>query len=462
MNALERRSVAALAALYCFRMLGLFMVLPLLSLYADDLAGTTPVLLGLAIGIYGLTQALLQIPLGMLSDRIGRFPVLLCGLGMFAAGSFLAGQAESIQGVIFGRILQGAGAISSTIMALVADLTRDEQRTKAMALLGISIGLSFAMALILGPLLAARGGLPLVFNATGLMALLGAAVVVVAVPRVRRVPTHGEVGTVPRLLWRTVKDPNLLRLNTGVFMLHFVLMASFVGVPLVLEQELGVNRDGHWKIYLPAMVLSLVGMALLIMLAERGGRLRLALGLGIFGLAGSQLLAGGGFGFWAFCFGLWVYFTAFNYLEAALPSLVSKAVYAGGKGTALGVYATFQFLGAFAGGAAGGLALAWGGVPAVLGLCAAIALLWLPFALGMSPPQELVNRVVRLPADDVEARALLDRIRNAEGVVDMLVMEEECTVYLKVHADRFDDVVISHRENEPADVAVPQTSGQTV
>ena len=441
MNALERRSVAALASLYCFRMLGLFMVLPLLSLYVDELKGTTPLLLGLAVGIYGLTQALLQIPLGMLSDRIGRLPIVIAGLAVFALGSFVAAQAETIHGVIFGRVLQGAGAISSTIMALVADLTRDEQRTKAMALLGISIGVSFALALILGPLLASRGGLSLVFNATGCMALMGVLVAFFAVPRVRRVATHGEVGTVPGLLWRTVTDRSLLRFNTGVFTLHFILMASFVALPLVLEQQLGVSRTTHWKIYLPVMALSLVGMALLMAknfyVADRG-RLRLALGIGVTGLAAAQLLASGSFGMVGFWLGLWLYFTAFNYLEAALPSLVSKAVYAGGKGTALGVYATFQFLGAFFGGGTGGLALELGGVPAVLALCAAVALLWFPVAVSTRPPRDLSNLLIRLPGDAGEARAMLEGLRGAKGVADMLVMEEEGTVYLKVDAGHFD------------------------
>jgi predicted MFS family arabinose efflux permease len=461
MNALERRSVAALATLYCFRMLGLFMVLPLLSLYVDELEGTTPLLLGLAVGIYGLTQALLQIPLGMLSDRIGRLPIVVAGLAMFALGSFVAAQAETIHGVIFGRILQGAGAISSTIMALVADLTRDEQRTKAMALLGISIGVSFALALILGPLLASHGGLSLVFNATGCMALLGVLVAFFAVPRVRRVATHGEVGTVPGLLWRTVTDRSLLRFNTGVFVLHFILMASFVGLPLVLEQKLGVSRTTHWKIYLPVMALSLVGMALLIMLADRRGRLRLALGIGVFGLAAAQLLASGSYGMAGFWLGLWLYFTAFNYLEAALPSLVSKAVYAGGKGTALGVYATFQFLGAFFGGGAGGLALDLGGIPAVLALCAVVALLWFPVAVGTRPPRDLTNLVIRLPGDAVEARAVIDGLREAEGVADMLVMEEERTVYLKVDAGNFDTSRVEQVVSENFAGQIPPMRGQT-
>ncbi|MEM0954800.1 MAG: MFS transporter [Pseudomonadota bacterium] len=438
MNALERRSVVALAALYCFRMLGLFMVLPLLTLYGSELTGSTPFLLGLAIGIYGLTQSVLQVPLGMLSDRIGRIPVLVGGLAVFALGSFVAATATSIEGVVLGRLLQGAGAISSTIMALVADLTRDEQRTKAMALVGISIGVSFAIAILLGPALAAAGGLSLVFNMTGVMAIIGILVVLLAIPRVRRVGTHGEVGTVPALLWRTVTDFSLFRLYFGVFTLHFILMAAFVALPLILEQDLGIARAGHWKVYLPIVLLSVAGMVPLIVLSDRIGRLRLALGLGVGGLALSQLLASGVLGLAVFCLGLWLYFTTFNYLEAALPSLVSKTVYAGGKGTALGVYATFQFLGAFVGGAAGGIAMEVGGTQAVLATCTVVALCWLPLALSTRAPRNLTNRVLRLPEDSQQAENLLARLPSLPGVADMLLIAEEATVYLKVDESVFD------------------------
>ena len=209
------------------------------------------------------------------------------------------------------------------------------------------------------------------------------------------------------------------------------------------------------------MALSLIGMALLIMLAERKGRLRLALGIGVLGLAAAQLLAGGGYGMVGFWFGLWLYFTAFNYLEAALPSLVSKAVYAGGKGTALGVYATFQFLGAFFGGGAGGLALELGGIPAVLALCAGAALLWFPIAVSTAPPRDLTNLVIRLPSGADDARAVLEGLRGAEGVADMLVMEEEGAVYLKVDAGRFDRSMVEQGAAGNVAERIPPIGGQT-
>lgn len=444
MTALEKRTVAALAGLYSFRMLGLFMVLPLLSLYGTKLAGSTAFLVGLALGAYGLTQAMLQIPLGMLSDRIGRVPVIVFGLALFGIGSLCAAQAESIYGVIAGRLLQGAGAIAGTVMALLADLTSDRQRTKAMAAIGVSIGLSFAVALVLGPLLAARGGLGLVFNVTAALAGLGIPIVLFAVPRARRVrPARGETGTIPRLLSRSLLDPRLVRFNLGVFTLHLVLMALFLTIPPIMENQLGLHRDSHWKVYLAAVALSVAGMVPLMVLAERGGRVRLA-----FLLALSMLLAalagiGGGFGAIGFYGGLWLFFVGFNYLEASLPSLVSKTVRAGGKGTALGIYATFQFLGAFVGGAGGGWLMEMYGATGVFVLSGIAVAIWWLSSLAMKPPRDLVDLFVRLPDRPAAEQDWAARLRGAPGVADLLVLAEENTVCLKVDEDVFDRRILS-------------------
>ena len=261
MTALERRTVGSLALLYSFRMLGLFMVLPLLALYAADMPGATPSLIGLALGIYGLTQALLQIPFGWLSDRVGRKPVIIGGLLLFALGSVVAGMADSVTGIILGRTLQGAGAIASTVMALVADLTREEQRTKAMAIVGMSIGLSFAVALVLGPAVAAAGGLSAVFWFTAVLAIVGIVIVILLVPSPPAIGAeHSDVGTRAVLVGRSLRDPALARLNFGVFVLHFILMASFLVVPGFLEQTAGIDRERHWMVYLPALLLSIAGM----------------------------------------------------------------------------------------------------------------------------------------------------------------------------------------------------------
>ena len=383
MTALERRSVSSLALLYSFRMLGLFMVLPLLSLYAGDMPGATPSLIGLALGAYGLTQAGLQLPLGWLSDQVGRKPVIIGGLLVFALGSVLAATADSLWGIVIGRAVQGAGAIAATVMALVADLTSTEQRTKAMAIVGMSIGLSFAVALVLGPVIAAVGGLASVFWVTALLAGGGIAIVALLVPTPDAGGVmHSDVGARPRLFGRALRDLALLRLNFGVFSLHFILMACFLVVPGALEQLAGVDRAHHWQVYLPVLVLSVVGMLPLMRIAERGGRPRemflcgialLALAIPMLGLASSAMVL---------YLALWLFFVGFNYLEATLPSQVSKSVFAGGKGTALGIYSTCQFLGTFAGGAGGGWLVQHFGQLSLVGLCLGLALAWWLLMLG--------------------------------------------------------------------------------
>ncbi len=382
MTPLERRTVSSLALLYSFRMLGLFMVLPLLALYATDLPGADPLTIGLALGVYGLSQAVLQIPLGWLSDRIGRKPVIVGGLLVFVLGSVVAAMADSIYGVVAGRALQGMGAIASTIMALVADLTREEQRTKAMAMVGMSIGLSFAVALVLGPLVAAAGGLAAVFWFTAVLAVAGVSIVTLVVPTPEQGQVHSDVGARQGLFARSLRDAGLMRLNMAVFSLHFILMALFLVVPGLLLDVAGLGRDSHWMVYLPALLLSIAGMVPMMILAERKGRLREMFLLAIIllmvamGMIASAQLAP------VLYVGMCLFFVGFNYLEATLPSLVSKMVFAGGKGTALGIYSTCQFLGAFAGGALGGWLVKVGGEMAIvtfsIGLAVICLLLFLP------------------------------------------------------------------------------------
>ena len=274
MSGSETRAASGLALVFAFRMLGMFMVLPVLATYGMDLAGATPALIGLAIGAYGLTQAIFQIPFGVISDRIGRRPVIYLGLIVFALGSVLASQADSIWGVIAGRILQGAGAISAAVMALLSDLTREQHRTKAMAMIGMTIGLSFAVAMVVGPLLTRAFGLSGLFLATGGMALLGIVIVMFMVPRSTGPLQHRESGVARQALLPTLKHPDLLRLDLGIFVLHAMLMSSFVALPLALVEKAGLPKEQHWWVYLTALLISFFAMIPFIIYGEKKRKMK--------------------------------------------------------------------------------------------------------------------------------------------------------------------------------------------
>jgi MFS family permease len=380
MSAAEIRASAALASIFALRMFGLFLILPVFAVHARGMpGGESAVLIGLALGIYGLTQGVLQIPMGAASDRYGRKQVIVAGLVVFAVGSFVAAAAETVLWVIVGRALQGAGAISAAVTAFVADSTRDEHRTKAMALVGASIGLTFAVSLVAGPLLYASIGMGGLFALTGLLALAGIAVVLWVVPAAPPKIEHEDVAH-----WREVAfDRQLLRLNAGIFTLHAVQMAMFVVVPVLLV-ELGLPLAQHWKIYLPAVLASFVLMMPPIMMAERRGRLRLLL------LAAGVLMVIVQFGLRWFAptvtaLALWlvVFFVAFNILEATFPSLTSRLAPASARGLALGIYNTTQAIGLAAGAVVGGwLAQHFGGGSVFVFAALAMAA-WVALALGM-------------------------------------------------------------------------------
>ncbi|UVE17315.1 MFS transporter [Pseudomonas sp. LS44] len=435
----ETRAASGLALVFAFRMLGMFMVLPVLATYGMDLAGATPALIGLAIGAYGLTQAVLQIPFGMLSDRIGRRPVIYVGLLIFAAGAVLAANADSIWGVIAGRILQGAGAISAAVMALLSDLTREQHRTKAMAMIGMSIGVSFAVAMVTGPLLTRAFGLSGLFWVTAGMALVGIAIVALMVPRSAGPLQHRESGVAREAFAATLRHPDLLRLDLGIFVLHAILMASFIALPLSLVENGGLPKEEHWWVYLTALLVGFFGMIPFIIYGEKKRQMKRVL----FGAVAVLMLCE--LFFWRFgtslralVLGTVAFFTAFNLLEASLPSLISKVSPAGGKGTAMGVYSTSQFLGAAAGGILGGWLFQHGGLGVVFLGCAALCAIWLAFAVTMREPPYVTS--LRLPLSPVAVRdaGLIERLLAVDGVTDAVVVVEEAALYIKVDSEQLD------------------------
>lgn len=385
MNARERRATAGLAGIFTVRMLGLALILPVFAIYAEQLAGHTPFLIGLALGIYGLTQALLQIPFGIASDRFGRKPVIITGLLIFMLGSVVAAMATTIEGVIVGRALQGAGAVAAAVIALLADLTRDEQRTKAMAVVGMSIGASFILALFLGPMLYDVVSVPGIFWLTAILALIGIAILVLFIPTpVRAVPHAPPLSQLKDAL----KDRRLARLNFGIFVLHAVMTAIFVVVPLLLVNKAGIAGSKHWQIYPPVLLASLVIMIPLLVIAERKRKLHRIFPFAILLLAVSQgVIHWGQNSVWGIAIGLWLFFGAFNALEALMPSLVSRLAPVDGKGAAVGVFSSSQFFGAFVGGAIGGAVFGAFGGSAVFLFSAILLLFWFAAALGMGDIQ---------------------------------------------------------------------------
>ena len=385
MTPVERRASLSLASIFALRMLGLFLVLPVFALEAAKYpGGDDPALIGLTMGIYGLTQGLLQIPFGLASDRLGRKRVIVAGLLLFAAGSFVAAGADSLMGLLVGRCLQGAGAVSAAVTALLADQTRDEVRTKAMALVGASIGLMFALSLLLAPLLVAYIGLGGLFGLTGALALAGVAVVVWAVP-----PEPRKHKDMPRgRLSEVLAHAGLLRLNFGVFVLHAVQLAMWVAIPALLVQA-GLPKADHWWVYLPAVLASFVVMGATLFPLERRGYLRAVFlaAIGLIALVQLGLLwsaASPDIGLLAFL--LFVFFCGFNVLEASQPSLASRVAPAHARGAALGVYNTLQSLGFFAGGALGGWLVKNMGVQGLFVACLAGMVLWLLVAWPMKAP----------------------------------------------------------------------------
>lgn len=440
MNSTEKRAALTLSSVFALRMLGLFMLLPVFALVGQNLTGFTPALIGFAIGAYGLTQAIFQIPFGWMSDRFGRKPIILFGLVLFAIGSLVAAFSDHIYGVIAGRLLQGCGAIASAIMALAADLSRDEQRTKIMASIGMSIGAAFALAMILGPTLTELVGLNGLFMVIAALALIAMLVIYFLTPNpdaqfVQRdaIATRGEFS-------RIFSDRQLMRLNFGIFTLHFLLTSFFVAFPNRLA-GLGVQLADHSWIYLLTMVAAVVLMLPMIIIAEKNRQHARVMLLGVLLIAAVQF----SFGMFSFPLTLVVvamviYFTGFNLMEALLPSMISRIAPLSGKGTALGVYSTSQFAGAFLGGPVAGLIIQYHGMDGVYLVGGVMALLWAVLLLGLKNPPALTAYTLTMPDVAKDAfPSLVQEIKAIEGVSEAIALPEAGAVYLKVDKKTLDN-----------------------
>ncbi len=439
MTPTELRATLSLASIYGLRMLGMFLILPIFAIYASTLPDKpTSLMVGLALGAYGLTQALFQLPFGMASDKYGRKPMIYLGLAIFAIGSMVAALAMNIEGIIIGRAIQGAGAVSAVVTALVADLTRDEHRTKAMATIGGTIGIAFALSLVGGPILNQWIGVPGIFALTGFLTLAAIAVVKFVVPDPVHSHYHSDASTAPAKLKDVLKNTQLLRLNYGIFALHAAQMAMFVVVPFAIVKSSGIHENQHWLIYLPVVLISFTLMVPTIIYAEKQNKMKLVFVATIAMMLLAQLMFSEMIQhFWGIVASLTIYFIAFNVLEASLPSMISKIAPASAKGTAMGVYNTSQSLGIFVGGAMGGYLSHVYSFASVFVFCGVLMFLWLLLAFSMRPP--LAVRTKMYTMDEAAGEMSVERANGVKseltklaGVIEAAVLPQEYTVILKI------------------------------
>ena len=434
MTRAERRATISLSAIMGLRMIGLFMVLPVFSLYATGLTGSTPLLVGIAMGVYGLSQAIFQITFGMLSDRYGRKPAILVGLIIFAAGSIIAGTATSISIMIVGRTLQGVGAIGSTTMALLADLTREEQRTKSMMVAGLTIGFSFSVAMLLGPLLTPWVSVHGLFYIAAIMAAVAALLLFIYVPTPVTLRWHRDTEPELKSVTRLLFVPDLARLNAGIFILHAIFTASFIIIPISLHQYSGLASSRQWEIYLPALLTALVVCMICIGMAERKQQIKGYFLGGILAIAASQLILWlGAHNLYTITFGIAVFFAGFTILEGFLPSLISRTAPASCKGSAMGIYSCAQYSGIFAGGVIGGWIYSQYHFSGVYLLCITLALFWFTLACFMRQPRYLVTEVIRLtPAQQTHWQSIAAKLQQVAGMVEATLVAEDNLAYVKM------------------------------
>ncbi len=439
MTPTELRATISLASIYGLRMLGMFLILPIFAIYATSLPNQpSSLMIGLALGAYGLTQALFQLPFGIASDKFGRKKMIYIGLVIFAIGSMVAALAINIETIIIGRAIQGAGAVSAVVTALVADLTRDENRTKAMATIGGTIGIAFALSIVGGPILNQWIGVPGIFAMTAILSLAAIAVVKFIVPNPIDSHYHSDASAAPAKLKDVLKNTQLLRLNYGIFALHAAQMAMFVVVPFAIIESSQMHENQHWQIYLPVLLVSFALMVPAIIYAEKQAKVK-AVFIGAIGLMfiAQLVFASSIHHFWGIVISLGLYFVAFNILEASLPSIISKVAPAAAKGTAIGVYNTAQSLGIFVGGALGGYLSHRLGFASVFVFCSVMIFLWLLLAISMRAPAAVRTKMFSMSdtgklLNSKQAESLRLKLAKLTGVVEAVVLPLEHTVILKV------------------------------
>jgi MFS family permease len=436
MSSAEQRATISLAAIYGLRMLGMFLILPIFAIYAQTLeGGQDHTMIGLALGAYGLTQVLLQLPFGIASDKYGRKKVIYVGLLIFVVGSVVAAMGTDIMTVIIGRAIQGAGAVSAVVMALVADSTREEHRTKAMAAIGGTIGVTFALSLVAGPLLNEAIGVPGIFWMTAILSLFAIGVVKFLVPDPVDSHFHSDTETAPDKIKEVLRNTQLLRLNFGAFSLHAAQMAMFVVVPFALKETSGMNENQHWLVYLPVLTISFFMMLPAIIYGEKHAKLKpVFIGAVATMLLAQLLFAANIHHFWGVVIALFFYFIAFNLLEATLPSLISKMAPAASKGTAIGIHSTAQSLGIFIGAVAGGFLSGHYGYSSVFIFCSLLMGIWLISALGMKTPPSVKTKMYHVEVlDEKQATQLKQSVESLQGVEEVAMLAQESTLIVKIN-----------------------------